>query len=70
MRPQLAMVAEREPEAIIPLSRLSGGMGGISISVSISGMDLRDRAFARKIGELAGNEIVRNLRMRGLGRVD
>jgi len=49
MRPLLAKIAEREPEAVIPLSKLGGVIGGVTITGN--NFYVREEADINKIGD-------------------
>ncbi len=54
MRPMLATIAERQPEAVIPLNKLEGMMGGKKVNIFV---ELDGRTIARAIGQPLVDEI-------------
>jgi SLT domain-containing protein len=57
-KPELSLVGEAGPEAIIPLSQL-GGMGGNSVTVNVGnymGDELSKRALVRDIQRILNEE--------------
>lgn len=67
-RPTLALVGERGPEAVVPLSRLGrGDAGGASLTIVVTGNTLlgSDRAMAAELARIVKPEIDRRV----VGRV-
>jgi len=62
MRPMLASIAERQPEAVIPLDRLEGMIGGkrVNIFVELDG---------RRIAQAIGQPLVEEIRLRTGARI-
>ena len=58
-RPQLAVVGERGPEAIIPLSR--GGIG-TTINIYVSGNNVVGEGAADELGNIVADRVLRRMR--------
>lgn len=60
--PTVAMIGEAGPEAIIPLSKMNGSMGGMNVTINVTGSVIQERDLAVTVRD----NIAQLMRRRGL----